>query len=212
MFVLDPFFYALCFFTSGFLCLVGFMSLYLNFFFRTKIYVYYLGYILSIIIFITIVFFKNTIPFPKDSSDKLILQLLVDVLQIIGHFFFAGFVYHILKQEGIIFKTIKISFQFYTVFTGLYVLSVIIFPDFVNRSIPYFMFSRLVIIILSFIFYYYIAKEIKKVYFRYLFAALNFLLIFGFLAFWDSIINVEKSIYTGFQYLCFGRTGEDSLM
>ncbi|TRX36250.1 sensor histidine kinase [Flavobacterium restrictum] len=192
------------FFSLGFLCLVGCISLYLSILFKSKIYYYYCGYVVSVLIFIASVYFKATNYYPNYSQGLYVLQLLIDVVQMIASFMFGAFIYHALILEDLKFKKLKFVFQFFGGFTLFYVLTVIFFPSFVKESIPYFMVSRAVVVLLSLLFYYFISKELKKIYFRYLFLAITFLLLCGFFAFWDSVTNYNSDPYLGFEYLCLG--------
>jgi signal transduction histidine kinase len=122
----------------------------------------------------------------------------------IGSFMFGAFIYHALIMEDVKFKKLNFVFQFYVGFTLFYTLTVVLFPSFVLKSIPYFIVSRIILVVLSLFFYYHIIKELKKTYFRYLFLAITFLLLSGFFAFWDSITNYNSDDYIGFQHLCWG--------
>ena len=200
----DTLFQSFCFFTLGFLCLVGFISLYLSFLFRSKVYFYYYGYIISLIIFISCVYFKSINYLPKFSSLYNFFELIIDVIQIISSFMFGGFIYNTLILENLKFEKLNFVFKFYAIFTISYIVILILFPNFVLKSNTFFIGSRLIIFLLSLIFYYHISKEFKKTYFKFLFLAITFLILFGLLAFSDSIINPHTGIYIGFEYLCLG--------
>ena len=200
----DTLLQSFCFFTLGFLCLVGFISLHLSFLFKSKVYFYYFGYIISLIIFISCVYFKSINNFPRYSSLYNFYELTIDVVQIISNFMFGGFLYNTLIYENQKFKKLNFLFKFYGIFTILYIFIIILFPNFVIKSYPFFIGTRLIILLLSLIFYYHIAKEFKKNYFKFLFSALTSLLLFGLLAFSDSIFKPHKGLYTGFEYLCLG--------
>ena len=200
----DTLFQSFCFFTLGFLCLVGFISLYLSFLFKSKVYFYYYGYIVSLLVFIGCVYYKSINNFPRYSSLHNFYELKIDVVQIISNFMFGGFLYNTLIIEDTKFKKLDFLFKFYAVFTILYLLITIIFPNFVLKSYPFFIGTRLIILFMSLIFYYHIIKELKKNYFKFLFSALTSLLLFGLLAFSDSIINPNKGLFIGFEYLCLG--------
>lgn len=192
------------FFTLGFLCLVGFVGLCLSVLFKTRIYYYYGGYILSTLLFIACVYCKAAHWIPLQTYYYDALQLIIDVVQMIGSFMFGAFIYLALIKEDEKFKKLNFVFQFYVGFILIYVLSVLLFPRFVLNSIPYFIGTRVIVVLLSLIFYYHIIKELKKTYFKFLFLAITFLLLSGFLAFWDSISNYNSGYYVGFQYLCVG--------
>jgi signal transduction histidine kinase len=68
----------------------------------------------------------------------------------------------------------------------------------------------LIIYLIALLFYYHIGKNLKIVFFRYLFLGTTFLFISGILALWDSTVNVTTSIYSGFHYLCYGYFFENS--
>lgn len=197
-------FQALCFFSLGFLCLVSFVGLYLGILFKSKIYYYYCGYVVTNIIFILAVYCKANRYFEAHSFSFNVLELLIDVVQMIGSFMFGAFIYYALLKEDEKFIKLKFVFQFYAVFTLFYLVVVVLFPYFVLECIPYFIGTRLVVVLLSLLFYYYIILELKKIYFRYLFLAISFLLLSGFLAFWDSLTNYYSNLYLGFIFMCLG--------
>lgn len=204
IFAHNTFFIAICFFSIGFLSLVGFVSFYLNFFFKSKVYHYYSGYVFSILLFIVLVFIKNTGDYPRHTLVRNTFEILVDILQMISIFMFFAFIYHNMINENEKFKKLKKLFQFFSGFTLLYIAIAVCFPIFVIKSFPFFIASRIIVILFSLSVYFVVIKELKVVYFRYLFMAITFLFLFGFLALWDSTVNIKTSIYTGFQYLCVG--------
>ena len=200
----DPFFIGICFFSIGFLILVGFTGIYLNYFFKLKVYSYYSLYILSLITFIVAVYIKNTGDFPPKSERRYIMQLVVDGLQVWSALLFCAFIYYAMMLQNKKHEKLKNVYLFFVGFTLFYTIILFVFPDFIRKSYVFFVVSRVIIYLISIIFYYNIAKELKIVYFRYLFLAITFLFFFGFLALWDSTANAKTSIYTGFQYLCYG--------
>ena len=200
----DALFQSFCFFTLGFLCLVGCISLYLSFLFKLKVYFYYFGYIVSLIIFISCVYFKSIHELTRYSPLFNFFELIIDVVQIISSFMFGGFIYNALLLENSKFEKLNLIFKFYAVFTFLYIIILCVFPSFILKSNTFFIGSRLIIFSLSLIFYYHISKEFKKTYFKFLFSAITSLLLFGILAFSDSIVNPNTGIYIGFEYLCLG--------
>ncbi|MBQ0909097.1 hypothetical protein KBJ98_10320 [Flavobacterium sp. F-328] len=206
----DNAFQALCFFSLGFLCLVSCVGLYLGILFKSKIYYYYCGYVVTNIIFIIAVYCKANGYVLAHSFQFNVLELLIDVVQMIGSFMFGAFIYYALLQEDEKFIKLKLVFQFYAVFTLFYVIVVVLFPYFVLECIPYFIVSRVIVVLLSFLFYYHIMLELKKIYFRYLFLAISFLLISGFLAFWDSLTNYYSDLYLGFVFMCLGYVLENT--
>lgn len=193
-----------CFFSLGFLCLVGFIGLCLSILFKSRIYYYYCAYTLSVLIFIVSVYIKAARWFPPGTLSYRIMELNIDVVQMVGNFMFGAFIYHALIREDVKFKKLHFVFQIYVGFILFYILSVVLFPLFVLKSFPYFIVSRFFVIIVSLIFYYYIIKELKKTYFVFLFLAITFLLLSGFFAFLDSVLNTTSGLYVGFQYLCVG--------
>jgi len=198
----DPFFIGICFFSIGFLILVGSTSLFLNYFFKLKVYTFYSLYILSLILFIATVYIKNTGDFPLGSEKRHIMQLVVDGIQVWSALLFCCFIYYAMVLENSKHKKLIKTHVFFIGFTVLYTITIFLFPDFVRKSYAFFIVSRIIIYAISMVFYYNIARELKIVYFRFLFSAITFLFVFGFLALWDSTVNL--SVYTGFQYLCYG--------
>ena len=200
----DPFFLALSFFSMGFLSIVFFISFCLQRFFRLEIYKYYSFYTASILLFIITVYVKNTGDFPLKTTKRNVMQLMVDGIQMISSLLFCSFIYHALLIESIRFKKLQIYYRLFIWFTLLYIALIFIFPEFIRNSFVFFIISRILIIMISMVFYFEIGKNLKIVYFRYLFVAISFLFIAGFLGIWDSTVNASTSIYTGFQYLCLG--------
>lgn len=206
----DPFFIGICFFTIGFLSLVGFTSAYLNYFFKSNTYRYYSLYVLTLLLFVITVYVKDTGDFPPKSDRRHIMQLVVDGLQVLSALFFCAFIYFGMVLQDTKYKKLKPVYYFFIGFTFLYFLILFMFPDFVRKSYPFFIVSRVIIFLISMVFYYQIARALHIVYFRYLFFAITFLFVSGFMALWDSTANANTSIYTGFHYLCFGYFLENS--
>ncbi|MBF6642516.1 hypothetical protein IVB69_13575 [Flavobacterium sp. J49] len=200
----DIFFIELCFYTIGFLSLAGVITTFLNSYFSSRIYKFYGLYLLVIVAFVVLVYIKNTGDFPKKSDERLILNLAVDILQVLSHFFFCGFVYFAMVMEDAKFKKLQNIYKTFLYFTIVYLLVLAIFPKFVSRDFVYFLITRVIILVLSVLFYYHLFKNLDKMFFRYLFAAVSFVFISGFLALWDSVSSSGYSKYTGFDYLCYG--------
>ena len=181
------------FFTLGFLCLVGFIGFSLGIMFKSRIYYYYCGYILSTLAFIACVYCKAThwIPVPSRLND--ILRLSIDITQMMSHFMFVAFIYHAMLLQNLKFKKLNSIFQSFIGFTVFYTFILVLFPRFVLDSIPYFMATRGIIVVLSLFFYYHIIKELKKIYFRYLFLAITFLFLSGFL--WKIFFHICSMYY-----------------
>ena len=200
----DPFFIGICFFTIGFLSLVGFTSAYLNYFFKSKIYQYYSLYILTLLLFVITVYVKDTGDFPLKSDRRNIMQLVVDGLQMLSALLFCSFIYHAMVLQHVKYKKLKKWYYSYVGLTGLYFIIMFLFPHFVRVSFPFFLITRLIIYLIAILFYFHIGKELKVVFFRYLFLGTTFLFVSGIMALWDSTANSKTSIYTGFHYLCYG--------
>ncbi len=200
----DIFFIELCFYTIGFLSLAGVITTFLNSYFSSKIYKFYGLYLLVILAFVVLVYFKETMYFNKKSSLHLVLNLAVDILQVLSHFFFCSFVYFAMVMEDIKFKKLQNIYKTFLSFTIIYLIVLAIFPKFVSRDFVYFLITRVIILVLSLLFYYHLFKNLDKIFFRYLFAAVSFVFISGFLALWDSVSSSGYSKYTGFDYLCYG--------
>jgi signal transduction histidine kinase len=200
----DIFFIQLCFFTIGFLSLAGVITTFLNTYFSSRIYKFYGLYLLVIIAFVGLVFIKNTSDYPKKSNLRMNLNLFADILQVLSHFFFCGFVYYAMVMEDARFKKLKRIYTTFLIFTTTYVIVVAVFPKFVSIDFIYFLVSRVIILVLSTLFYYHLFKNLNKIFFRFLFAAVSFVFISGFLALWDSMSSSGFSKYTGFDYLCYG--------
>ena len=200
----DPFFIGICFFTIGFLSLVGFTSVYLMYFFKSKTYRYYSLYILTLILFIICVYVKDAVDLPLFSARHNLMQLVVDGLQMISALLFCSFIYHAMISQDAKYQKLKRVYYSYVAYTGVYFAIMLLFPDFVRISFPFFVITRIIVYLIAFFFYYYMIRNLKIVFFRYLFLATSFLFISGMAALWDSTVNYKTSIYTGFHYLCFG--------
>lgn len=200
----DIFFIELCFYTIGFLSLAGVITTFLNSYFSSRIYKFYGMYLLVIIAFVVLVYVKNTGDFPIKSTQRVALNLAVDILQVLSHFFFCGFVYFAMVMEDAKFKNLKNIYKTFLIYTVIYLIILAVFPKFVSRDFVYFLITRVILFILSFLFYYHLFKNLDRIFFRYLFAAVSFVFLSGFLALWDSVSSNGYSKYTGFDYLCYG--------
>lgn len=198
----DPFFIGICFFTIGFLSLVGFTSAYLNYFFKSKIYRYYSLYIVTLLLFVITVYLKDTGDFPVKTVRRNVMQLIVDGLQMLSALLFCSFIYHAMILQNIKYVKLKKAYQAFIVFTVCYFIIMFLFPHFVRMSFTFFVITRIIIYLIAILFYYHMCRELKIVFFRYLFLGTTFLFVSGILALWDSMN--ASSIYTGFQYLCYG--------
>jgi signal transduction histidine kinase len=150
------------------------------------------------------VYYKNTGDYPPKTPRRRAMNLLVDVLQMLSHFLFCAFIYYAMIIEDEKFKNLGVYFRIFLGFTIVYILAVVGFPLFMSRDFVVFLISRMVIIGLSLVFYIQLYKNLDKVFFRYLFAAVSFVFLSGFLALWDSFSTEGHSKYTGFDYLCYG--------
>ena len=200
----DTFFIELCFYSVGFLSLAGVISIFLNFYFSSKVYRFYSVYLAVLIAFVLVVYYKNTGDFPMKTERRRNMNLLVDVLQMASHFLFCAFVYFAMVIEDEKFRKLRVYFRIFLGFTVVYTLAVVAFPKFMSRDFVVFLISRVVIIGLSLVFYIQLMKNLDRVFFRYLFAATSFVFLSGFLALWDSFSTEGHSKYTGFDYLCYG--------
>ena len=200
----DTFFIELCFYSVGFLSLAGVISIFLNFYFSSKVYRFYSVYLAVLIAFVLVVYYKNTGDFPMKTERRRNMNLLVDVLQMASHFLFCAFVYFAMVIEDEKFRKLRVYFRIFLGFTLVYTLAVVAFPKFMSRDFVVFLISRVVIIGLSLVFYIQLMKNLDRVFFRYLFAATSFVFLSGFLALWDSFSTEGHSKYTGFDYLCYG--------
>ncbi|WP_396155446.1 sensor histidine kinase [Flavobacterium macrobrachii] len=149
-------------------------------------------------------YYKNTGDYPPKTPRRRAMNLLVDVLQMLSHFLFCAFIYYAMIIEDKKFKNLGVYFRIFLGFTIVYILAVVGFPLFMSRDFVVFLISRIVIIGLSLVFYIQLYKNLDKVFFRYLFAAVSFVFLSGFLALWDSFSTEGHSKYTGFDYLCYG--------
>jgi len=200
----DTFFIEFCFYSVGFLSLAGVISIFLNFYFSSKVYRFYSVYLAVLIAFVLVVYYKNTGDFPMKTERRRNMNLLVDVLQMASHFLFCAFVYFAMVIEDEKFRKLRVYFRVFLGFTVVYTLAVVAFPKFMSRDFVVFLISRVVIIGLSLVFYIQLMKNLDRVFFRYLFAATSFVFLSGFLALWDSFSTEGHSKYTGFDYLCYG--------
>ncbi|WP_310558058.1 histidine kinase [Flavobacterium sp.] len=167
-------------------------------------YTYYSLYVLILLLFIIAVYIKNTGDFPFPSHKRAMMQLLIEALQMLSTLSFCAFIYQAMLLQDIKYMKLQKLYQFYINFTIFYFLIMLLFPDFVRKSIPLFVVSRIIIYLISIVFYYHIAKNLHIVFFRYLFFAITALFVTGILAIIDSTVYQETSVYTGFQYLCYG--------
>lgn len=155
-------------------------------------------------LFIISVYMKDTGDFPLFSERRNIMQLVVDGLQMISALLFCCFIYHAMILQDAKYQKLKKVYYSYIVFTVVYFIIMLLFPRFVRMSFLFFVVTRVILYLIAFFFYYYMIRNLKIVFFRYLFFATTFLFLSGLLALWDSTVNAKTSIYTGFQFLCFG--------
>jgi signal transduction histidine kinase len=155
-------------------------------------------------LFIITVYAKDTGDFPLKSDRRNVMQLVVDGLQMLSALLFCSFIYHAMVSQDLKYKKLKKVYYSFIGFTGFYFIIMLLFPHFVRVSFLFFIVTRVIIYLISILFYYHIGKGLKIVFFRYLFLATTFLFVSGILALWDSTVNTKTSIYTGFHYLCFG--------
>ncbi len=201
-------FLSLCFFTMGILGVIGIMSLYLNYYFRLRVYRFHLAYIIVTLSFVTAVFVVQSKLFSSDLIIYKAFYLLYDILQVLIFFLHTSFIYQSMVAENSKFKKLSGLMKMYTIFTISFVLFCLLFPllndDGIKKGSTVFIVSRLIIMLFSLPIFFYLIRSLQIVYFRYLTLASSLFLFFGCLAVWDATANRGFSVFKGFQFICMG--------
>lgn len=197
------YFVTLCFFALGFLTLVFMLSLFLNFFLKSKLYKFYNFYILSILIFIIAVYVKESGYF--NNKNKHLLLIAIDIIQVINNFLFCTFIYQALVNFNSKYQKLSIYLKIFIVFILIHSSIALLNPDFFRIDLNLFLVSRIFIFFTTIPFYLVICKNLRNQYFKYLFAATTFLYITGLAALIDSFLGYSINTYNNaFLYLCIG--------
>ena len=197
-------FLSFVFFTLGFFCLIGFISFFLAFYFKSKNYAYYFFYVISTVVFITTVLVTKGELLDKNTVIFKFLELIYKPIQILIFYLHNLFIYNTILKENIKYNRFSWLIKGYTVLVIILIAISIIYPNPVVINSLLFIPSRVIILIISFVIYYWLCKELSNYYLRYIFLACSVFLLFGFIALWDATINKDHSIYKGFQYICLG--------
>ena len=197
-------FLSFVFFTLGFFCLIGFISSFLAFYFKSKNYAYYFFYVLSTVVFITTVIVTKGELLDKNTLLFKFLELIYRPIQILIFYLHNLFIYNTILKENIKYKRYSWLINGYTALVIILIAVSMIYPNQEAINSLLFMPSRVIMLIVSSVIYYWLCKELSNQYLRYVFLACNVFLLFGFIALWDATINKEHSIFKGFQYICIG--------
>ena len=173
----DALFQALCFFTLGFLCLIGFISFCLNYYFKSKAYGYYFLYIISTILFVISTFVKYENPFGDSTVYNSICNLLYDILRVVIFYFHSLFIYKSMISQIVKFKKLKWIMNAYTVIVCCRIIIAITNPSLMDANPVFFKISRILVFGVSLVFYYFLFKYIANNYFKFLFLASTILII-----------------------------------
>lgn len=197
-------FFFLCFFVLGFLSVVGFISFFLNYYFKSKAYFFYLGYIIATSIYISVVFINHGQQVPKNSMIFLIAEYIYDPIQVLSYFFHTTFAYYSIVVENKKFKKMFWLIKTYSFLLLIYLIMAVIQSKLHNNIGVFFEISRITVYIMVIIFLVQLAKDLSSTNLRLIFAALFLFLTFSILAFWDATLNSDNSTFLGFQYICIG--------
>ena len=197
-------FLALCFFTLGIFCLISFITFFLTIYFKSKKFAYYLLYVISTAVFITVVLLTNGDLISKKTYTFKFLELIYDPIQILIFYLHNLFIYNTLLKENIKYNNFSWIIKSYTILIVILIFLAIEFPNFMNDHGYLYLVSRIIILTISFTIYFWLCRELANVYLRYIFIACNIMLLFGFIALWDSTVNSDNSFFKGFQYICIG--------
>lgn len=202
------YFVSVCFFAFGFLTLVFILSLFLNFFLKSKLYKYYTYYIVSVLLFIIAVYIKELKFFDRENNKLLLIG--IDLIQVIINFLFCVFIYQALIKYDKKHKKLNLFIKIFLALLIVHFSIALLFPDFFRVDLKLFIISRIVIFILTIPFYIVICKNIYKSYFKFLFAATTILYLAGLMAFLDSTLNYTVIRFNNaFFYLCIGFFAEN---
>ena len=197
-------FFFLCFFMLGFLSVVGFISFFLNYYFKSKAYLFYLGYIIATSIYITVVFINHGQQVPKNSMIFLIAEYIYDPVQVVSYFFHTTFAYYAIVVVNDQFKKMFWLIKTYAVLLFIYLVMAIIQSKLYDGIGIFFEISRITVYIMVIIFLVKMSRDLSSNNLRLIFAALFLFLLFSIIAFWDATFNAENSTFLGFQYICIG--------
>jgi signal transduction histidine kinase len=197
-------FISICFFTLGFIGITGLITLFLNYFFKVKSYSYYLGYLVSTALYIIIVFLLHLNILPAESIARTICEYAYDPFAVIMFFMQSLFVFNSMVQEDEWNKRFYWLMNIYGIIVLGRILIALFYPNIILNNSSIHIVSRTVVLLISFIIYYQLFKQLTNVYFRFLFAGSTILFLFILLAIWDNTINKENSEFKGFQYISIG--------
>ena len=193
----DTLFQALCFFTLGFLCLIGFISFCLNYYFKSKAYGYYFLYIISTILFVISTFVKYEKPFGDSAVYNTVCNLSYDILRVVVFYFHSLFIYKSMVLQIVKFKKLNRIMNIYTVIVCCRIIITITNPSLMDTNPIFFTISRILVFGVSLVFYYFLFKYIANNYFKFLFLASTILIITVFLSIIDASINKGNSTFLG---------------
>ena len=201
-------FWGLCFFTLGFLCLLSVISFFLNYYFTAKVYRYYFAYITTVALFIMAVFIVHSNLYTRESQLYKIAIWSYEALQVVIFLLYTYFIYNALLLEGIRFGKFEKIMRWYGLVALFYILFSLFYSEIsktgTRTHLSSYIISRIIIVGISFVFYFRLIKGLSNTYFRYIFIGCTLLLIFALLALWDSTLNRDHSNLKGFQFICIG--------
>lgn len=201
-------FLSLCFFTTGFLCLIGVISFLLNYYFKSKVYKFYFSYITSTALFIGCVFVIHGEIIHPGSPLFHFAAVIYEPLQVLIFLLYTFFIYHAMLPDSK--KLVKYAqvLRLYAWISIVYIVYTLIFPSVsdtgLRSNLIQYSIVRLIIVAVSLLLYVQLIKNLSSVYFRYLFAGCTMLFLFALLALWDSTVNRQTSNLKGFQFICIG--------
>lgn len=193
----DVLFQALCFFTLGFLCLIGIISFCLNYYFKSKAYGYYFLYIVSVILFVISTYIKYEKIYDEIPACKTLCDLSYDILRVVVFYFHSLFIYKSMVLQINNFKKLSWLVNSYTAIVILRVFIAIVNPELMNNNPTFFAISRVLVFGISLVFYYFLFKNIANNYFKFLFLASTILIIAVFLSIVDASLHSGNSTFFG---------------
>lgn len=200
----DSIFQGLSFFTLGFLCLTAMISFVLNCYFKNRAFSYYLSYVVLTILFVITVLLLQENNNDTDSNGDRITPIIYDILRVVVFYFHSLFVYKSMVIENKKLKKLAWLMNIYTGIVGLRIISAIINPYFMDDNPVFLGMSRMLIVSICLILYYYLYKEIANAYLRFIFMASTLLIAFVLMTMIDSFLNNHNSTLRGFMFFCIG--------
>jgi signal transduction histidine kinase len=186
----------------GVLSILALINAFFIYYFKSNVYLIYFFYLLATIAYVAMVFIRYGEILPKSSIFYYYTKIFYEGIQTLIFYLNILFIYKSVLTEYPPFKKLNWLINMYTVFVVFQITLSLIWVLRVNPV--FFVSTRLITIGISLFFYVSMARLIGIIYVRHLFIACSVLLLFSLLAFYDATVNLETSVFRGFQFICIG--------